>query len=141
MTPARPSGGGRGAVPIMPTRVARSPVRAAVGRLVRRCLRRLDTPRGRPIVGHVLEQTIRVVHGEQVTVRYAPDGSVDREIRFPAAHVSSVAFGGRDLDDLYVTSSRQEMSDDELARTPEAGGVFRASVGARGVRDAAFQGA
>jgi FkbM family methyltransferase len=61
-------------VPIMPTRVARSPVRAAVGRLVRRCLRRLDTPRGRPIVGHVLEQTIRVVHGEQVTVRYAPDG-------------------------------------------------------------------
>ena len=48
--------------------------------------------------------------------RYAPDGSVDREIRFPAAHVSSVAFGGSDLDDLYVTTAWHMVEDGRPGR-------------------------
>jgi L-arabinonolactonase len=37
-------------------------------------------------------------------VRYAPDGKVDRIIEFPAALLTSVMFGGPDLDILYVTT-------------------------------------
>ena len=79
--------------------------------------------------------------GAGLVRRYAPDGRRLAEISVSAKNPTCVVFGGDALDDLYVTSSRQEMSDDELARTPEAGGVYRARVGARGVRDAAFKGA
>ncbi|MEM8786822.1 MAG: SMP-30/gluconolactonase/LRE family protein [Pseudomonadota bacterium] len=37
-------------------------------------------------------------------VRYAPDGSVDRRIGMPVNNITSVMFGGDDLDVLYVTS-------------------------------------
>jgi D-xylonolactonase len=42
--------------------------------------------------------------GNQV-VRYDPDGKVERHIPLPAAQVTSVAFGGPDLADLYLTSA------------------------------------
>ncbi len=74
--------------------------------------------------------------------RYDPDGRVVSEIAVPAKNATCVAFGGDDLSDLYVTSSRQEMSDEELARTPDAGGVYRvAAVCVRGSPDAPFAGA
>jgi len=38
-------------------------------------------------------------------VRYDPDGKEERRIRFPAKQVSSVAFGGKDLNDIFVTSA------------------------------------
>jgi D-xylonolactonase len=38
-------------------------------------------------------------------VRYDPDGKEERRIRFPAKQVSSVAFGGKDLSDIFVTSA------------------------------------
>lgn len=38
-------------------------------------------------------------------VRYDPDGKVERRIDVPALQVSSLAFGGENLSDLYVTSA------------------------------------
>jgi len=38
-------------------------------------------------------------------VRYDPEGKVERRIEFPAKQVSSVAFGGKDLSDIFVTSA------------------------------------
>jgi D-xylonolactonase len=38
-------------------------------------------------------------------VRYDPDGRVERRLAVPAQQVSSVAFGGAELADLYVTSA------------------------------------
>ena len=43
-------------------------------------------------------------YGGQV-VRYDPDGKVERRISRPVAQVSSVAFGGEDLTDLYITTA------------------------------------
>jgi sugar lactone lactonase YvrE len=43
-------------------------------------------------------------YGAQV-VRYDPDGKVERRIPMPVTQVSSVAFGGEDLTDLYITSA------------------------------------
>jgi sugar lactone lactonase YvrE len=37
-------------------------------------------------------------------VRYAPDGTVERRIGMPVRNVTSVMFGGDELDDIYVTS-------------------------------------
>ncbi|MDH5834428.1 SMP-30/gluconolactonase/LRE family protein [Luteimonas kalidii] len=57
-------------------------------------------------------------------VRYAPDGAVDRIVAIPAGRPSCCAIGGAALDTLYVTTAREDLDDDQLARTPEAGGVF-----------------
>ena len=38
-------------------------------------------------------------------VRYDPGGKEERRISFPAKQVSSVAFGGKDLTDIFVTSA------------------------------------
>lgn len=72
--------------------------------------------------------------------RYTPDGRLDRSIAVPAKNPTCVAFGGPDLADLFITSSRQEMSPDELTHTPEAGSVYCVrDAGVRGVRDALFR--
>jgi len=71
--------------------------------------------------------------------RYRPDGTVDREVSVPAKNPTCVVFGGEALNELYITSARQEMSPGELEGTPEAGGVYRAVIGhVRGLPDAAF---
>lgn len=44
----------------------------------------------------------QVIGGE--LIRYAPDGSVDRRIGMPVRNITSVMFGGDNLDVLYVTS-------------------------------------
>ena len=56
-------------------------------------------------------------------VRYAPDGSVDRVIEMPVKKVTSVMFGGSELDVLYVTS----MAKPPLPRFPQDG-VARGSL-------------
>ena len=43
-------------------------------------------------------------YGGQVA-RYDPDGAVERRINLPGKQVSSVAFGGPDLTDLYITTA------------------------------------
>jgi sugar lactone lactonase YvrE len=44
------------------------------------------------------------------------------------------------MDDLFITSARQEMTPEELAHTPDAGSVYRtANLGIRGVPDALFK--
>jgi len=56
-------------------------------------------------------------------VRYAPDGSVDRIIEMPVKKVTSVNFGGPDMDVLFVTS----MAKPPLPRFP-GDGPLRGSV-------------
>lgn len=55
--------------------------------------------------------------------RIAPDGILDREIELPVEWVASVAFGGPDLDVLYVTSIGYEMGG-ERDPSLESGGLF-----------------
>ncbi len=68
-------------------------------------------------------------------VRIAPDGSIDRIIAVPTWKPTCCAFGGPDLDTLYITTSRLMSSDDELSRDPHAGGLFAVKPGFRGVLD------
>ncbi|KAB7772430.1 SMP-30/gluconolactonase/LRE family protein [Xanthomonas maliensis] len=57
-------------------------------------------------------------------VRYRPDGSVERRVRMPVKHPTCSAFGGADLQRLHVISSRLDHSTEELAGTPQAGGLY-----------------
>jgi len=73
--------------------------------------------------------------------RYSREGRLLDEVRVPAKNTTCPAFGGPALVDLFVTSSRQEMTDEELGRVPHAGGVYRRpETGIRGIADALFVG-
>ncbi len=65
-------------------------------------------------------------------------GRITERIAIPASNVTSCAFGGERLDQLYVTTARAGRSDAELAHEPLAGALFRVEVGARGVAAARF---
>jgi L-arabinonolactonase len=73
-------------------------------------------------------------------VRYAPDGSIDRIIEFPASRMTCPAFGGTDLSTLFVTSARAGLDAQALAREPLAGSLFAVRPGVSGLRDTAFAG-
>lgn len=72
--------------------------------------------------------------------RYSPGGVLDREIRLPATQVTSVAFGGPDLGDLFITTAAVNLSAQERDRQPLAGSVFRCRPGATGLAPASFAG-
>lgn len=72
--------------------------------------------------------------------RYTPSGATDGTLRVPASNVTNCAFGGPDLGTLYITTAGIELTDEQRAEQPHAGGVFRARPGIRGRLDDAFAG-
>ena len=71
-------------------------------------------------------------------VRYSPDGRIDREITFPVPAPSSCAFGGKNMDTLYVTTARETLSAAQLAEYPLSGGLFMLQPGVRGLPEPVF---
>ena len=61
-------------------------------------------------------------------VRFTPAGKVDRIIDFPAEKPSKIAFGGRELDTLYVTTIGAAPTPGTEDRQPHAGGLFALRV-------------
>jgi sugar lactone lactonase YvrE len=72
--------------------------------------------------------------------RYRPDGSLVQEVELPPRQVSSCAFGGADLGDLYITTAARGLSAEELDQQPGAGGLFRCRPGVKGLPAHAFLG-
>ena len=70
--------------------------------------------------------------------RYDPDGSVEREIRFPASLTSCPAFGGVDLSTLYVTTASSRFGLDDFEREPDAGSLYAVDVEVRGIPEPIF---
>lgn len=54
------------------------------------------------------------------------------KIEIPVANVTSCAFGGDNMDELYITTARAGNDEQALEGQPLAGGVFRAKPGVRG---------
>lgn len=71
-------------------------------------------------------------------VRFAPDGSVDQVVEVPCPLVTSCAFGGKNLDTLYITTARYLQDDEALAKSPQAGGLFAVKPGVKGLPDGSF---
>jgi L-arabinonolactonase len=78
------------------------------------------------------------VWGAGVVRRFNPEGTLVEEIAVPSRNLTCPAFAGAALDQLFVTSSRQEMTDDELNRVPTCGGLFLIRPNVRGIPDALF---
>jgi len=77
-------------------------------------------------------------YGGSCVVRYTPDGRIDRSVDLPVANVTCCCFGGKDLDTLYISTARQRMTPEQLAREPLAGNVFACRPGVRGLPEARF---
>lgn len=66
-------------------------------------------------------------------VRLAPDGSVDSVIRLPVPRPTSCAFGGPEMNILYITSARIRLSALQLAAAPLSGSVLALQTDVAGV--------
>lgn len=60
-------------------------------------------------------------------------GKLLTKIEVPAPNVASCAFGGENLDTLYITTARAGMTDEQLANYPLSGSLFVCKPGATGV--------
>lgn len=56
--------------------------------------------------------------------RFAPDGKMVGQVMIPAANVTKLAFGGKDMKTVYVTTARKGLDDAALAKQPMAGSLF-----------------
>ncbi len=77
------------------------------------------------------------LYGSGVVHRYGPDGVLDAVVEVGARQVTACTFGGPDLDQLFVTTSRENL---EPGEDPLAGSVFQAAVGVRGTPVREFAG-
>ncbi len=66
-------------------------------------------------------------------------GKMVAKIDVPAHNVTSCAFGGKDLDTLFITTARVDMTDEEHAKYPLAGSLFKAVPGVKGVKSTFFK--
>lgn len=73
-------------------------------------------------------------------VRYTPTGQIDRVIKTPVRNPTCVAFGGANLDVLYITTARYRMKPDELEAEPLAGALFAIRPGVTGLAAKKFAG-
>ena len=67
--------------------------------------------------------------------RFTPEGKLDRSLAVPVKKPAMCAFGGANLDTLFVTSIRPA---GDLADQPLAGGVFALRPGVKGLPEPAF---
>lgn len=77
------------------------------------------------------------IFGGSRVERWSPDGTRDAVIDVGARQVTACTFGGTDLDELYITTSREGLGDDE---DPAAGSLFVARPGMRGKAVTPFAG-
>ena len=73
--------------------------------------------------------------------RYNPgNGELLRDLRLPMSNVTSCAFGGDQLDELYVTSAAHGMDESALRDQPLAGSLVKIDPGVRGVAAFSYAG-
>jgi sugar lactone lactonase YvrE len=72
--------------------------------------------------------------------RYSDKGEWLETIEMPVSRPTSCAFGGPDLDRLYITSASIGLDETALAMQPNAGGLFMLTPGVRGLADVPFAG-
>lgn len=74
-------------------------------------------------------------------LRLTPAGAVDRIVEMPVERPTKPAFGGPDLDVLYVTTAAEGLSAGTEGRQPQAGGLFALRIpGVSGVPGTPFAG-
>ncbi|WP_299888741.1 SMP-30/gluconolactonase/LRE family protein [uncultured Lacinutrix sp.] len=65
-------------------------------------------------------------------------GQLISKIEIPAHNVTSCAFGGDNLETLYVTTASVDMTEEEKKQYPLSGSVFSVNPGVKGVKSSFF---
>jgi sugar lactone lactonase YvrE len=78
------------------------------------------------------------LYGGSAVRRYDRDGTLSEVVEVPgASQVTACTFGGQDRRTLFITTSRENLGDDEQ---PDAGSVFRFEAGVQGAVPHPFAG-
>lgn len=77
--------------------------------------------------------------GASRVVRYNPEGETDFILPLPVSQPTCVAFGGSDLNRLFVTSAYEGLDAEARATQPEAGNLFIFETDIKGIADPQFQ--
>jgi xylono-1,5-lactonase len=72
--------------------------------------------------------------------RFSPEGTQLLEIPVPVARPTSVAFGGAELDRIFISSASRDLTEAELVGQPKAGGLFSFRPDVRGIAELPFAG-
>ena len=81
------------------------------------------------------------LYGGGAVTRWDPrDGRLLATIAVPAPRVTSCAFAGLRMDEMYITTARRGLDPKELAASPQSGGLFRVRPGVHGSREPLFGG-
>ena len=74
-------------------------------------------------------------------VRFDPENGEElARIPVPVSRTSACAFGGPNLDDLYITTAKKNITEADLEKEPLAGCVFKARVDVSGLPPVSFAG-
>lgn len=97
-----------------------------------------------PSGGHIDGATVDADGGYWLAVvakgvirRYRPDGLIDREIALPCSNPTKPAFGGVDLETIFMTST-QMLIDPSAPGAAANGGIFATRPGFQGVPETPF---
>ncbi len=60
-------------------------------------------------------------------------GEIIYEIHLPVPKVTSCTFGGKELNELYITTCREHMTDEEIEKFPLSGSLFKAKLPFKGL--------
>jgi len=77
--------------------------------------------------------------GAGQVVRYAPDGQIDNVIEVPSSQPTCVSFGGPEMNCLFVTSARLDLTSDEKQKYPQSGDLFIYQTSVRGLKEERFK--
>jgi sugar lactone lactonase YvrE len=107
----------------------------------RRVFQHMDIQEGRPDGAACdAEGGYWICHvGAWRVARYLPDGRIDRVIGLPIQRPTACAFGGPNLETLYVTTATHPLPETMLAKQPLAGSLFAIdNLGVKGIPEPVF---
>lgn len=102
----------------------------------------VETPEGHMPDGSIVDSEGYLWNaqwGASRVVRYSPEGEIDLVLPMPATQPTCVAFGGTDLNILFVTTATQDLDSETLTKTPEAGNLFIYETEFTGLLESAFK--
>jgi len=78
--------------------------------------------------------------GGNCVARWDPkNGQLIGKVNVPAPHVTSVSFGGPNLNQLFITTARQGLSEQQKTQFPQSGDLFICHPGVNGVINNKFK--
>ena len=77
--------------------------------------------------------------GASRVLRFAPDGSIAQQVTLPVSQPSCVSVGGAAYNEVFITTAQENLTPEQLAAEPQAGGLFHARIdGVRGLPEVRF---